>query len=79
MKISVELPEGLLLEAERKALETQTALRDILERALRRELRLAGGPRTRRRRRIRWVTSAGGLPPGLDISDRSKMWDWMQK
>jgi len=79
MKITVELPEGPLLEAKRKALETRTTLRDNLERALRRELRQAGGRPARRPRRIRWVTSAGGLPPGLDLSDRSKMWGWMQK
>jgi hypothetical protein len=79
MKTTVELPEDLLLEAKRKALETRTTLRNILERALRQELRQAGSRRTGRRPRIRWVTSAGGLPPGLDLSDRSKMWDWMQK
>jgi len=54
-------------------------LRDIVERALRRDLRQLGGRPARRPRRIRWVTSAGGLPPELDVSDRSKMWDWMQK
>jgi hypothetical protein len=79
MKTTVELPEDLLLEAKRKALETRTTLRDILERALRRELRQSAGRRTRRRPRIRWITSSGGLPPGLNVSDRSKMWDWMQK
>jgi hypothetical protein len=78
MKTTVELPDDLLLEAKRKALETRTNLREIMERALRRELRQAGGPRTRRRRRIRWVTSAGGLPPGLGVSDRSRMWGWIQ-
>ena len=78
MKTTVELPEALLLEAKRKALETRTTLRDILERALRRELRQPAGRPARRPRRIRWVTSAGGLPPGLDVSDRGKMWDWMQ-
>jgi hypothetical protein len=79
MKTTVELPEDLLLEAKRKALETRTTLRVIMERALRRELRQAGSRPPRRPRRIRWVTSAGGLPPGLDVSDRSKMWDWIQK
>jgi hypothetical protein len=79
MKVTVELPEVLLLEAKRKALETRTTLRAILERALRRELRQSGGRPARRPRRVRWVTSAGGLPPDLDISDRSKMWGWMQK
>jgi hypothetical protein len=79
MRTTVELPDDLLLEAKRKALETGTTLREILERALRRELSPAGGRSVHRARRIRWVTSAGGLPPGLDLSDRSKMWDWMQK
>jgi hypothetical protein len=79
MKTTVELPEDLLLEAKRKALETRTTLRAILERALRRELRQSASRRTRRRPQIRWITSSGGLPPGLDVSDRSKMWDWMQK
>jgi hypothetical protein len=78
MKTTVELPEDLLLEAKRKALETRTTLRDILERALRRELRQSGRGKTPRRPRIRWVTSAGGLPPDLDVSDRGKMWDWLQ-
>jgi hypothetical protein len=79
MKTTVELPDDLVLEAKRKALETRTTLRDILERALRRELRQPLARAVRRPRRIRWVTSAGGLPPGLDLSDRSKMWEWMQK
>ena len=79
MKTTIELPDALLLEAKRKALETRTTLRDILERALRQELRQSVNRRTRRRPRIRWVTSAGGLPPGLDVSDRSKMWEWIQR
>ncbi len=78
MKTTVDLPEDLLLAAKRKALESRTTLRDILERALRRELRQTVG-RSTRRPRIRWVTSAGGLPPGLDISDRGKMMEWVQK
>jgi hypothetical protein len=78
MKTTVELPDDLLLEAKRKALETGTTLRDIMERALRRDLRPSGRS-TRRPRRIRWVTSAGGPPPGLDVSDRGNMWSWMQK
>jgi hypothetical protein len=79
MKTTVELPDDLLLEAKRKALEEKTTLRDIVERALRRELKLAGSRPARRPPRIRWVTSAGGLPPGLDLSDRGKMWEWIRK
>ena len=79
MKLTVELPDDLLLEARQKALETRTTLRDILERGLRRELMHVGGQPAHRQRRIRWVTSAGGLPPELEVSDRSKMWDSVQK
>jgi hypothetical protein len=79
MKLTLELPGGLLLEAKRKALETRTTLRDIVERALRREFGRPGDRPARARRRIRWVTSPGGLPPDLDVSDRSKMWDWFCK
>ena len=78
MKTTVELPDGIPLAAKGKALETSTKLREMQERALRQELRQAGGRPARRRRRIRWVTSPGGLPPGLDISDRSKMWKWIR-
>lgn len=77
MKTTIEIPDHLFLEAKRKALETRTTLREIVERALRRELRRVGSRGGRRARRIRWVTSAGGLPPGLDLSDRGKMWQWM--
>jgi hypothetical protein len=79
MKTTVELPEDLLIEAKRKALESRTTLREILERALRKELRQTSGAPRRRPRRIRWVTSPGGLPPGLDLSDRTKMWEWMER
>ena len=78
MRITVELPDDVLLAAKRKELESGTTLRDIIQRALRRELMHVSGQPARGPRRIRGVTSAGGLPPDLDISDRSKMWDWMQ-
>lgn len=50
MKTTIELPNGLLLEAKRKALETRTTLREIMERALRRELRQTGNQPPRRPR-----------------------------
>jgi len=78
MKTTIELPDDLFLQAKRKALENRTTLRQIVERALRQELR--GGKRAARRpRRIRWITSPGGLPPGLDLSDRTEMWDWIKR
>jgi len=78
MKTTIELPDDLFLQAKRKALENRTTLRHLVERALRREL-MGGKPAARRPRRIRWVTSPGGLPPGLDLSDRTEMWEWMER
>lgn len=44
-----------------------------------RELQAVGKPRVwRRRRKIRWVTTAGGLPEGIDVSNREKMWEWFE-
>jgi hypothetical protein len=76
MKTTVELPDALLRAAKRKALENRTTLRAILERALRQELKSPA--RATRPRKIRCVTSPGGLPPGVELSDRSKMWEWME-
>ena len=79
MKTTIELPDDLFLQAKRKALETRTTLRNIVERALRQELRETGRRPRHRPRRIRWVTSPGGLLPGLDLSDRTKMREWIEK
>ena len=78
MKTTIELPDDLLLQAKRKALENRTTLRHIVERALRQEL-MGGKPATHRPRRIRWITSPGGLPRGVDLSDRTEMWEWMER
>jgi len=80
MKTTVDLPDDLLIEAKKRAAETRTSLRALLTRALRRELAGEGGSgRAPRRRRIRWVTAEGGLPPGLDVSDRERMHDWLRE
>jgi len=80
MKTTVELPDALLIAAKKRAAEDRTTLRELLERGLRRELKerrhpAAGGAG----RRIRWVTVEGGLPEGLDISDRARMHDWLRE
>jgi hypothetical protein len=79
MKTTVELPDALLIAAKKRAAESWTTLREILERGLRREL---GQSRRQPRlspRPIRWVTVKGGIPEGLDVSDRAKMHDWLRK
>lgn len=43
-------------------------------------MRLAQASRRHRRpAKLRFVTVAGGLPPGLDITNRAKMLEWLQR
>ena len=72
MKTTVEIPDDLLVEAKKHAAEHRTTIRALIERGLRREL---GGPPSPKAKRpvIRWVTVPGGLPKGMDVSDRAKM------
>ena len=79
MKTTIELPDELLIALKKKAVKTRTTLRVILERAARRELEQPeSGPRPKRRK-IRWVVTDGGVPPGLDVSNREKMWDRIER
>jgi hypothetical protein len=78
MKTTVELPDALLIAAKKRAAEDRTTLRAILERGLRRELKDRRQPSAGGAGRIRWVTVEGGLPEGLDVSDRARMHDWLR-
>ena len=80
MKTTVELPDDLLIAAKKRAAETRSTLRVLLERGLRQALAAgASGRKQRRGRKIRWVTVDGGLPPGLDVSDRAAMHEWLRR
>ena len=80
MKTTVDLPDELLIKAKKHAAETRTPLRLLIERGLRRELASSrGGRRVRRTpRKIRWVVAPGGLPPGVNVADRSSLHDWIR-
>lgn len=78
MKTTVELPDELLIAAKKRAAERRTSLKEILSRGLSRELAQPAPPPVRRRR-VRWVTVAGGLPPGLDVTDREAMRRFLQR
>ena len=80
MKTTVELPDDLLIRAKKRAAETRTPLRVLIERGLRRELASSSAHNRawRASRKIRWVVAPGGLPPGLDVSDRSSLFNWMR-
>lgn len=77
MKTTVELPDDLFVAAKKMAAERRTTLRDLIERGLRRELAEPRG--VRRTRRITWVTVEGGLPPGVDVADRERLYDWLRE
>lgn len=75
MKTTIELPDDLFIAAKKRAAESRTTLRTLVDRDLRRELR--GGPAARSN--IRWVTVDGGLPPGVEPGDRAPMSDWIRR
>ena len=79
MKTTIELPDDLMVAAKKRAAEARSTLRELVERGLRRELRGERRPNSTRRPAIRWVTVDGGLPPDLDMTDRSAMSDWLQR
>ncbi len=79
MKTTVDLPDDLLVAAKKRAAETRSTLRALIERGLRHELGGSAGRRSRRRSGIRWVTVDGGLPPHVDLDDRESMSDWIRR
>lgn len=78
MKTTFDLPDELFVAAKQRAASERTTLRAIVERGLRAQLGTAPRP-PRQRRRLRWVTVAGGLPPGMDLRDREAMHDWLRR
>ena len=79
MKITVNLPDDLVIAAKKRAAELRQPLRALIERGLRAELGRVAGRRKAERRTIRWVTVAGGLPPGVDVADRAAMHEWLRQ
>ena len=79
MKTTIDLPDELLIAAKTRAAELRCSLRSLIERGLRQELAGRNAGRKATRRRIRWVTVRGGLPAGLDVSDRAAMHDWLMR
>lgn len=77
MKTTVELPDALFVEAKKAAAEQRTTLRTFIERAVRCELSRL--PAAKKPGKIHWVTVDGGLPPGIDLTDRAQMHDWFRR
>ncbi len=79
MKTTVELPDDLLIAAKARAAETRSTLGKLIERGLRHELQRPRRDESAGRSGIEWVTVDGGVPPGLDLSDRASMSDWLRR
>ena len=77
MKTTVDIEDGLLIEAKQRAVELRRPLRWLIEVALRAKLDALAGAQQADAPRIPWVTVDGGLPAGVDLSDRSAMGDWL--
>jgi hypothetical protein len=75
MKTTIDISDDLLIAAKKRAAEERTSLKAVIERGLRAELKRRRVPA---RPRIRWVTVDGGLAPGLDVSDRAAMHDYLR-
>jgi len=77
MKTTVEIPDEIFRAWKKRAVESGSTLKDMWELVLRSALQ-APQTETRSKRKIRWVTGKGGLPPGLDVSNRERMYDWLR-
>jgi predicted RNA-binding Zn ribbon-like protein len=79
MKTTVEIPDALLVAAKKCALETRRSLRELVEQGLRQQVR---GKTTRAKAKpaaFRWITTPGGVPPGLNVADRRNLLDWLRR
>jgi hypothetical protein len=76
MRTTINLPDDLVLQAKRAALDADTTLTEIIANALRESLAKRQKKNTRRDFKI--ITSgSGGLLPGVDLDDTSALLDIM--
>lgn len=76
MKTTLELPDELFRDAKKRAADEGVPLRAVVERALREHL---GGGRRRAARGLRWHIIRGTAPPAIDVSDRDRMYDFLDE
>jgi hypothetical protein len=76
MKTTIDVPDELLIQAKKRAAELRLPLRALVADGLR--LRLQESRGRRKRKKLRLLTVAGGLPPGLNLKDRAKMHEWLK-
>jgi len=76
MRTTINLPDDLILQAKKAALETDTTLTEIIANAVREAL--ARREKKTRQKDLRLVTyGKGGVAPGVDLDDSSSLLDLM--
>ena len=77
MKTTIEIEDGLMIRAKKRAAELRKPLRALIEQGLREQLKGTGGVQGRSSGKIKWVTEPGGLPGDLEVADRVAMQSWL--
>lgn len=76
MRTTINLPDDLILQAKKAALERGTTLTEIIANALREAL--SRRPRTAPRKKLKIITyGKGGVLPGVDLSNTAALLDIM--
>jgi len=75
MRTTIDINDELYRDARKKAREEGIPLRELVERALR--LQLKSGRRGDGAYRLSWKTERGRLRPGIDLADRRILFDLM--
>ena len=76
MRTTLDLDDGLMKAVKRLAADTGRTMTAIVEDSLR--AALAVRPGTRRRTSWTWVTVKGKVRPGVDVTDRDRLYDVME-
>lgn len=80
MKTTIEIDDYLLVEAKKFAAEHRITLRKLIEQGVKQQLAAARARKKAQRRfKVKWKTAPGGLPPGLDLQDRTSMYEWIER
>ncbi len=77
MRTTLDIPDEVLANAKRKAIEDKTTLTEVVERAL----RVYVSPGRARKRSVmkNWVVVKGRRLPHVDISDRDRLFEAMER
>jgi predicted transcriptional regulator len=74
MRTTIEISDELFRQVKKKAADERTALRQVVENALRAYL---GKQPKRKAYQLRWHTEQGRLLPGVRLDDRDALFDLM--